>query len=243
MIRWPDDDVDRSTRGDPTAARSNRRAYGDLVKSTPRPLVGSDALVTSSGESSEVLLDTAVNGGRSILMHRGNYCYHASVSARSGTSEQPSEHSSDNEYVEALLRASRVLVGVAARSLTEVEADVTLSQYRALVVLAQHGELGVNSFAEAMAIHPSTASRLCDRLVQRGLVDRSPSPESRREVVITLTAAGEALVSSVTVRRRSEIARIVRRIQSTNRAPLIRALEAFGDAAGELPDHAWKLGW
>lgn len=160
-----------------------------------------------------------------------------------GPSGQPSGRAADSGFVDALLTASRALVGVAARSLTDAESNVTLQQYRALVVLAQHGDLGINSFAEAMSIHPSTASRLCDRLVRRGLVDRSTSPESRREVVITLSTAGEALVSRVTDQRHSEIARIVRRIQSTDQAPLIRALEAFSDAAGELPDHAWKLGW
>jgi hypothetical protein len=37
---------------------------------------------------------------------------------------------------DAVLTASRALVGVAARSLAIVDAEVTLPQYRALVVLA-----------------------------------------------------------------------------------------------------------
>ena len=40
---------------------------------------------------------------------------------------------------DAVLTASRALVGVAARSLAVVDADVTLPQYRALVVLAARG--------------------------------------------------------------------------------------------------------
>jgi len=41
--------------------------------------------------------------------------------------------------VDAVLSASRVLVAVAARSLSGVAEDVTLTQYRSLVVLASRG--------------------------------------------------------------------------------------------------------
>ena len=143
----------------------------------------------------------------------------------------------------ALLTASRALVGVAARSMAEVEATVTLQQYRALVVLAQHGELRVGELAEALALHASTVSRLCDRLADKGLIHRRPSHESRREVVLSLSADGTALLHDVTERRRSEIAGITRRMPVATRSGFIEALEAFAEAAGELPDEAWKLGW
>jgi hypothetical protein len=41
--------------------------------------------------------------------------------------------------VDAVLSASRVLVAVAARSLAEMPGEVTLTQYRSLVVLASRG--------------------------------------------------------------------------------------------------------
>ena len=145
--------------------------------------------------------------------------------------------------VNGVLTASRVLVGISARSLAAVESDVTLPQYRALVVLAEHGEQRVSSLAEALDIHPSTATRLCDRLVGKQLLYRAESPTSRREVAVGLSPPGRALIASVTRRRRAEIARIVRRMPVDSRPHLIAALEAFTDAAGEVPDDAWKLGW
>lgn len=145
--------------------------------------------------------------------------------------------------VDAVLMASRVLVGISARSLAAVESDVTLAQYRALVKLAERGELRVSALAAALDIHPSTATRLCDRLASKNLICRAESPTSRREVAVGLTSVGGALVQSVTKRRRAEIARIVRRMPANTRTDLIVAFEAFADAAGELPDDAWKLGW
>jgi DNA-binding MarR family transcriptional regulator len=144
---------------------------------------------------------------------------------------------------DAVLVASRALVGIAARSLAAVEDTVTLVQYRALVLLASRGEMNVGTLAGALGLHQSTATRLCDRLVGKGLVDRSHPAKSRREVFIALTSSGQALVRAVNARRRTEIAKIMARMPSVRRALLADAFSEFANAAGELPDDAWKLGW
>src|SRR5690242_9451391 len=144
---------------------------------------------------------------------------------------------------DAVLGASRALVGVAARSLAETEDTVTLVQYRALVLLAARGATNVGTLADALAVHQSTATRLCDRLEKRGFVERSAPPQSRREVVVTLTQAGRALLRSVTTKRRAEIEAILRRLTAKQRAAVTDAFRLFAEAAGEVPDDAWKLGW
>lgn len=138
-----------------------------------------------------------------------------------------------------MLRASRVLVAVAVRSLAGVDHDVTLAQYRALVVLAGRGPQRPTELADALAVHPSTITRLCDRLVAKRLVQRAESPTNRREVSIRLTPKGRRLVDAVTARRRDEIAAIVARVPSRERATMVRALEVLGEAAGEPADAAW----
>jgi len=144
---------------------------------------------------------------------------------------------------DAVLVASRALVGVAARSLAGTEDTVTLVQYRALVLLAARGQMNVGGLAEALDVHQSTATRLCDRLVARGLVDRVHSPQSRREVVVSLTRDGQALIRSVTAKRRAELDRIMGRLSAKQRAAVDDAFTLFAEAAGEAPDDAWKLGW
>jgi len=145
---------------------------------------------------------------------------------------------------EAMLTASRALVAVAARSLAvAAPADVTLPQYRALVVLAARGPLRVGDLAEALTIHPSTATRLCDRLVERRLVRRAVDRNNRRVTTISLSASGRKVVDDVTEVRRAEIRSIVDRIPPDLRAPAVAALVAFAEAAGEPPQEAWTLGW
>jgi DNA-binding MarR family transcriptional regulator len=149
---------------------------------------------------------------------------------------------SDDELVEAVLRASRILVAVAARSLAAVDHDVTLPQYRALVVLASRGPQRPTELAEALAVHPSSITRLCDRLAAKRLVRRTGSAVSRREVVIELAAKGRRLVDAVTARRRHEITAIVANVPRREREATVRALHALGDAADEPSDAAWFVG-
>jgi DNA-binding MarR family transcriptional regulator len=127
--------------------------------------------------------------------------------------------------------------------LSELGPDVTLPQYRALVLLSSRGEQNVGTLADALTIHPSTATRLCDRLLSKGFIDRATSEGNRREVTLTLSPEGRALVNAVTKNRRRELRRIVERIDPAARRALIDAFDAFATAAGELPDDAWKLGW
>jgi DNA-binding MarR family transcriptional regulator len=146
------------------------------------------------------------------------------------------------EVVDAVLRASRVLVSVAVRSLAGVDDDVTLVQYRALVVLAARGPQRPTALAEALGVHPSTVTRLCDRLVAKRLVARGESPTDRREVNIALTARGRRLVLAVTEKRRGEISRIVSRVPTGERSTLVHALSALSEAADEPADSDWFWG-
>jgi DNA-binding MarR family transcriptional regulator len=153
------------------------------------------------------------------------------------------EGSDSSAVAEALLTASRALVAVAARSLAEVDDVVTLPQYRALVVLAAKGPQNVGELADALTIHASTATRLCDRLVAKKLVRRVLSRTNRRETTISLSRRGKDLVDQVTALRRREIDHIVGRIPAAERPSLIAALSTFAEAAGEIPDQSWLLGW
>ena len=143
----------------------------------------------------------------------------------------------------AALTASRVLVAVAARSLGAAEDTVTLPQFRLLVVLSTGGAMKLAAVAGQLAVNASTALRMVERLESADLVDRRVNPDNRREVLITLTAAGREVVDDVTARRRDEIAAIVARMRPKQRRQLVRALSAFAEAAGEPPAGAAPLAW
>jgi DNA-binding MarR family transcriptional regulator len=147
----------------------------------------------------------------------------------------PAERADLDGVTDAVLMASRVLVAVASRSIAAVDGSVTLPQFRALVVLDE-ADRTVGELARELRVQPSTATRLCDRLVAKRLVTRRTDPANRREVTIRLSPAGRRLVAAATARRRTEIAAIMERVPRKQRAAIVRALHAFRTAAGEEPD-------
>lgn len=151
-----------------------------------------------------------------------------------------------DDLVTALLTASRVLVGVSARSLAEVQDAVTVTQFRVLVVLRGHGETRLNRLADRLGVGPSTALRTVDRLIAADLVTRRENEQDRREVVIELTEGGRDLVDQVTERRRTAIREIVEVMPQRQASRLVEALAAFASAADEPAaalDAATALGW
>ena len=136
-----------------------------------------------------------------------------------------------------------VLVAVAARSLADAGEDVTLTQYRSLVVLASRGPKTVAELADLVAVTPPTASRLCDRLVKKGLIRRRAGRHDRREVHIALTQTGRELIDTVTARRRGEIAGLLAAIPLETQHSVVTALTQLAEVAGEVPEQDWSAGW
>lgn len=134
---------------------------------------------------------------------------------------------------DATLTASRALLGIVARSVADALDEVTLPQFRVLVVLSAEGPLRLGTLAERLGANQSTFSRSVDRMVAGGWVVRSENPDSRREVLVDLTEGGRGLVAAVTERRRREIRAVLGRLTEEERTAVVRALGALNDAAGE----------
>lgn len=138
--------------------------------------------------------------------------------------------------VDAVLWASRALVGIAAASVAEVEDLVTVPHLRILVMVDTWGPLNLAAVAEALGVNPSNASRAVDRLIKAGLLDRQDSPADRRNLNLTLTEEGSALVDRVSTHRREAIAAVLERMTPEDRDALAAALRRFAAAAGEPID-------
>ena len=146
--------------------------------------------------------------------------------------------------VEVVLAASRMMVGVAAQALAPTAEVLSLPQLRALMILATRGPMTLTTLAGDMGVHPSNATRACDRLVAAGLLDRRDNPADRRHLRLELTAAGRTLIDEVVARRRRAIATILERMTTADRQELSRTLGHFAAAGGEPPPgDLGTLGW
>jgi DNA-binding MarR family transcriptional regulator len=150
----------------------------------------------------------------------------------------PGAHAAD---ARGLAELTRLLIGLAHRSLT---IDLPLSDVRALFTLEEWAPCTVGHLADQLQQPASTVTRLCDRLVNKGLLARRTRPANRREVELSLTAAGARLVQQVTAARTAELERVLSRLPAARRAQLADVLPDLLAAAHEqLPSAqpAWAL--
>jgi DNA-binding MarR family transcriptional regulator len=152
------------------------------------------------------------------------------------------EQVADEAAVDAVLTASRTLVAVATASLGDAADDITIAQYRALVVLASRGPQRMADLAAALDVAPSTAGRMCDRLLRKGLIRRQRARADRRAVQVSITAAGRQVVDEATARRRALLAGILAKLPARQQSAVAAALRSFAAAAGEIPDGEWRTG-
>jgi DNA-binding MarR family transcriptional regulator len=104
--------------------------------------------------------------------------------------------------VERIVVAS---VGLTARSLADVVPELTLAQWRVLVLVDRPGGMAIGSIASALGAKIAAASRLVGRLHARDLVESKRSDVDARVVLVSLTKAGEDLRTRVLERRRAEL--------------------------------------
>jgi DNA-binding MarR family transcriptional regulator len=135
--------------------------------------------------------------------------------------------------LEAGLRASRAMLGIVASSVAPALEQVSLPHFRVLVLLETGGPARVGALAERLGVVVSTFSRSLDRLEVGGWVQRSQSGHDRREVLVTVTEHGRALVREVTTRRVAVLATALDSVGEDDRLVLERAFTAFADAVGE----------
>ena len=145
----------------------------------------------------------------------------------------------DGAAIDAVLTASRSLVAVATRSLGAAAEETTIAQYRTLVVLASRCPQRLVDLALTLDVAASTAGRMCDRLVRKGLIRRNRARADRRAVLVSITAAGRQVVDTATTRRRALIADILGQLAPGQQLAVAEAMRAFAEAAGEIPDSLW----
>ena len=155
---------------------------------------------------------------------------------------KPMDQHDLDELVEEVLFVSRALFGVTIRSITAVSAEITLLQYRTLVVLASRGPQRMSELRGELGTQPPAVTRLCNRLAERGLIERRPAGAGSREVEVRITAKGAKLIDDVFEARRQEITRIVEDIPTDRRDDVREALLMLSKATGEPRGLSWAEG-
>jgi DNA-binding MarR family transcriptional regulator len=109
-------------------------------------------------------------------------------------------------------------------------------QLNALLAVERAEGVNLGGLAAELEMLLSSASRLCDRLVASGLVERVPGRADRREIALYLTPAARSLLAELRRARRRALAAVLEKMSASGRAALLRGLTEFAAAFEENAD-------
>lgn len=112
--------------------------------------------------------------------------------------------------------------------------EITEAQFQALRHISSHGPSTIGSLAEGLSTSQPAATMLVDRMSKRGLVERQPGRNDRRQAEISLTRRAEGLLEEIERERAERLGRILESMDSSERRQLVGSLEKFVAAALRL---------
>lgn len=136
-------------------------------------------------------------------------------------------HNEDDELIAAMMASSHALRSLTVITLHQVAPGVTLAQYETMEAIAI-GQRRVTDLAAALNVTLPTASQTCNLLAAKRLVNRRRAAKDRRNVGLSLTAAGHKVLDDVDGLRRTKTRTILIDCLSTeDRAVVIAVLRAI----------------
>ncbi|WP_341717320.1 MarR family transcriptional regulator [Micromonospora sp. FIMYZ51] len=108
---------------------------------------------------------------------------------------------------------------------------ISTAQLRAVMLVERQDGINLRRLAAGLDMLLSSASRLCDRLVAAGMLEREPGRADRREISLHLTAEARRLLAELRDDRRQHLAKILGDMTPEGRQALLRGLREFDEAA------------
>jgi DNA-binding MarR family transcriptional regulator len=131
---------------------------------------------------------------------------------------------------EALLALARLAMDASVRAADDL-GGLSPVQLRALTALGQQPGANLAQLAEQMGVTVSTTSRLVDRLANVAWVHRRPATHNGREISLTLTDSGRALLRRYDQERVARLQEALGRVPPDRRAAVVDALTELARAA------------
>lgn len=147
-----------------------------------------------------------------------------------GCLEETPEVEVPDELLGTVIELTRVVAAVIVSSVATSDPALTLPQWRVLVLASSEG-CNISAVADDLGVHISNASRVCDRLVRLGLLERRKAEHDRRNVLLSLTEAGEEYVDAAMEHRRLRVAQALACMTTQDRDDFGRSAALFVDAA------------
>ena len=147
--------------------------------------------------------------------------------------EGPDPMHTDPMHTAAIDDAAQAFLFAWDQAREQVTPRLSGPQLNALLAVERAEGINLGGLAAELSMLLSSASRLCDRLVASGMVERVPGRADRREIALYLTPSSRALLAELRRIRRRALATVLERMTGPGRTALLRGLTEFAAAADE----------
>ena len=107
---------------------------------------------------------------------------------------------------------------------------LTVPQFRTLYYVSTYPGCSLSAAADFIGLSLPAMSRLVDWLVDKGLMQRKPCTDDRRQVKLSVTARGEAALRESRQIAQKELAAAVAHLTPEQRVALVSTMQVLRDA-------------
>ena len=109
----------------------------------------------------------------------------------------------------------------------------SLAESRIIDEIANREHVIAADLAKDLGLDPGYLGRILDRLEQKGLIRKDPSPSDGRQRLLRLTPEGEKVFSLLDQRTKDEIGEMLGRLSGRDQSRLIQAMNTIEQLLGE----------
>jgi DNA-binding MarR family transcriptional regulator len=133
------------------------------------------------------------------------------------------------QIIEAQRRMNRV---IRERTLDSwVKLNLTIPQLKSLFYISRHGKVNASGLASGIRVTPANVTGIVDRLIEQGLLTRTPDPDDRRISWLRVTDSGKTLINDLREGRAQEMRRTLGKLNEEELSIVAHGFELVAAAA------------
>jgi DNA-binding MarR family transcriptional regulator/GNAT superfamily N-acetyltransferase len=119
-----------------------------------------------------------------------------------------------------------------------LDSELSLAEGRLLYELAHHESVTASTLSAELNLDPGYLSRILGKFEKRGWIGREPSPDDRRQVLLTLTAKGAAILRPLEGRSNRQVSEMIGALSPAVQRQLVEAMQTIEQILAPRPKAA-----
>jgi len=103
--------------------------------------------------------------------------------------------------------------------------NLSIGQLKSLFFVSNRGATSLSKLAAALSVTPTNTTGIVDRLLKRGLITRTESPDDRRVLLLRTTPLGDELITELRQKRKERMAELFNRLSEEEAKYMAEALK------------------